>query len=168
MLVKIDSEKTISKNKICFSSVGITDFVNMIVMYGIGVFMLPVIAIVYEFNHFDTITEDIFCSIFSILIPLVISSFIFFKLYTRNDLKRFSNIDNDLIIKAVNELKWEFESSNKDYMVIKAGTWQRQISVIYDKGDILIHSLRFGKFDFYLRETSRLEVLMRKIDEIKK
>ena len=77
-----------------------------------------------------------------------------------------SNIDKGVIISAVKELKWEFVSSNQKYIIIKAGTWQRQISIVFDNKDILIHSLRFGQDDFYFTETSRLDLLLDKIKEI--
>ena len=167
MLEKIDTEKTIALNKIYFINGRVFDMFILILMYGMFVITLPIIAISYEINHFDTISTDTLASIFSTLIPIAISGVMFLYLSTRKNLQRFSNIDKEVIISAVEELNWRFVSSNQKYMIIEAGTWQRQISIIFDNSDILIHSLRFGQYNFYLRETSRLDLLLDKIKKIK-
>lgn len=167
MLELIDTEKTIELNKIYFIKGRISDFVNLIMMYGVGVIMLPAIAIGYEINHYDSISDDIMGSVFSILIPLLISAFMFLYLYTRKNLKRYANIDKNIIIEAVKELEWKLISDNQKYMIIEAGSYQRQISIIFDNKDLLVHSLRFGRYDFYFSETTKLEILMDKIKEIK-
>ncbi|MGE5411418.1 MAG: hypothetical protein ACM3MI_10705 [Clostridiales bacterium] len=168
MLEKINVEKTIRLNKIYFENGRVFDTFFVLVCFALFVLTLPIASISYEIEHIDTISEDMLGSFFSVLIPLAFSAFIFNLIYTRKNLARFSNIDKFLIIAAVKELNWTIVINNQEYIIIEAGTWQRQISIIFDGTDILIHSLRFGRSDIYFRETSKLDQLMSKIKELKK
>lgn len=168
MLEKIDVEKSIRLNKIYFENGRVFDTFFVLVFFVLFVLTLPIASITYQIKHMDTIFEDTLGSIFSVLIPLMFSAFIFNTVYKRKNLIRLSNIDKFLIMAAIKELDWTLVVNNQEYIIIKAGTWQRQISIIFDGTDILIHSLRFGRSDIYFRETSKLEQLMSKIKELKK
>lgn len=168
MLEKIDVEKSIRLNKIYFENGRVFDTFFVLVFFVLFVLTLPIASITYQIKHMDTISEDTLGSIFSVLIPLMFSAFIFNIVYKRKNLIRLSNIDKFLIMAAIKELDWTLVINNQEYIIIKAGTWQRQISIIFDGTDILIHSLRFGRSDIYFRETSKLEQLMSKIKELKK
>lgn len=166
MLENIDTQKSIAQNKIHFNNRGFFDIIMMIITYLAFVVTPPIFAVRYAFLQYNDVSNDKLISILILLVLLTISLFFFYKLYSRKILFRITNVDKNLIFEAIAALEWDIIASNQTYLIVKPNTWQKQISILFDKKDILVHSLRFGKYDFYFRETSKLNLLLSKIKEI--
>ena len=167
MINKINVEKSIETNKIHFCDPDFSDLAELVIFYIIAL-LTPIGAFIYEFQHRETFHANILGSIISVLLALLFSTIILYLLLTRKDLKRFPGIPKEVINEAIKELNWETEVDNKNYLIINPGTRDRQLSIIFDGREILIHTLRFTKVSLYFGETDKLNLFLSKVEEIKK
>lgn len=168
MLRKIDIQKSIGSNRIYFTEGRIENFIYFSIVYFLLVFLLPFMSIRYEVINFKDLSNDIMSMFFSIFVPLLISVIVALFIYERKRLIRLSEIDRKTIIKAAKELDWSIEYDETDFIIIEAGYYLYQISIIFDNKDLLVHSLRYSPRarNIFTYKQRQLNIFMDKVKEI--
>jgi hypothetical protein len=166
MIYTINVDKTIQLNEIYFESNRFVDFIFAVMAYLI-IPALPILTILYYIVHRDTFEENLIISLIIIAISLLIATIALFQRITRKRLLRLSGYSKELVLATVKELNWQISSSKQNYLIIKPEKLWRQISIIFDNNDILIHSARLTKYDIYFREIFQLDTFLKKLNEIK-
>ena len=165
MMIKIDSIKTIASNKMFYIACWKKLFT--IIFYIIAIFIPLFIAIQYAI-HSQQQNNRIIIPIMLAFMSSIIAHTIYKQLKTRNDIIRISDIDKKYIIIALKDLNWTIVEDNQQYMIIKAASYRKQISIVFDNKDLLINSINLSLFNCsYSLDTSSVDILMDKIEEIK-
>jgi len=107
---------------------------------------------------------------FSIFVPLLVSFFVAEIIYGRKKLIRLVDVNRNIIVKVTKELNWSIIRDETDYIIIEAGYYLYQISIIFDNNDILVHSLRYAPKDddIFTFRRKQLDIFIEKVSEIKK
>ena len=159
----IDIDNTITTNKLCLKKNSFFERFNLFILYAI-IIALPSAAIGYEVVHYKT--EDVWSSIFTILIPLLFCAFGFDQFYNRNKLVRVPNVKKASIISILEELKWDIIENESDFMMIQTDVRNRIITIVFDKPDALFHSLRYSRGnEYYFIENWKRDILIEKIKQ---
>jgi len=170
MLREINVKKTIKSNRINFTKGKIDDFIYYSIIYFFGVVLFPFMSIRYEIINFKDSSKDPMGMFFSIFVPLLVSFFVAEIIYGRKKLIRLVDVNRNIIVKVTKELNWSIIRDETDYIIIEAGYYLYQISIIFDNNDILVHSLRYAPKDddIFTFRRKQLDIFIEKVSEIKK
>ena len=170
MLREINVKKSIKSNRINFTKGKIDDFIYYSIIYFFGVVLFPFKSIRYEIINFKESSKDLMGMFFSIFVPLLVSFFVAEIIYGRKKLIRLVDVNRNIIVKVTKELNWSIIRDETDYIIIEAGYYLYQISIIFDNNDILVHSLRYAPKDddIFTFRRKQLDIFIEKVSEIKK
>lgn len=161
---EINVTKSISTGKIYFNEYGpflkVGSILTLVLIYLVTAFTI----ISFYITHFETFSDHIFATIVIGLLILWFYAYGIYELKNRDKLIRLVNVDKEVLFSILSDLNWEIKSKNDKYLIIKTNSFQSQISIIFDKKDILIHSLAFSRKTIY-KDKKTLNVL---IEAIKK
>ncbi|MFD2567321.1 hypothetical protein [Pseudotenacibaculum haliotis] len=152
-MIPIDIEKSKEKGKlvICESPfIKVSEYL----LYSMFAFFFPFMAIlnfIHNVNNNNPITNSLLFLIFS----FVLSSFFVYSIINITSLKRvkgLSRSNNSNIVKKIAENNnWHISSNNQQATIIYFSwretltDWGKQMTIIYDKNDILVNCISFGK-----------------------
>ncbi len=152
MITNINIEKSISKNRVYFKR----SILDMFMRYLAITFLasiLPILSIIYMIDRWDTLSNDLFGQIVSNL--LIFGGSIVFILIvsnsnrlTRIKTKKDKSTNIVSVVRILQNLGWEIQLSNSDMVVAIPGNWDKQVTIIFHNSDILVNSVRFGRYDF--------------------
>jgi hypothetical protein len=116
------------------------------------IFTLPVLTLSYTLQHLDTFKEECFGELMGNLVAFGFAYCLFEWLRKPTRLLKISGQSieqNKLIAKEVlKEMGWLIEVEKADRLIARPqSTYQKQLTVILDRKDILLSSLRFGRSD---------------------
>ena len=104
-------------------------------------------------DRWDTLSNDLFGQIVSNL--LIFGGSIVFILIvsnsnrlTRIKTKKDKSTNIVSVVRILQNLGWEIQLSNSDMVVAIPGNWDKQVTIIFHNSDILVNSVRFGRYDF--------------------
>lgn len=151
-MIPIDIEKSKEKGKlvICESPfIKVSEYL----LYSMFAFFFPFMAIlnfIHSVNNNNPITNSLLFLIFS----FVLSSFFVYSIINITSLKRVKGLSrskNSGIVKKIAENNnWYISSSDQQITTIHFSwretltDWGKQITIIYDKDDILVNCISFG------------------------
>jgi len=175
MKTSIDIQDSILKSKLIFKT-SLFDVLFDFLLYSTLILMLPIVYITYAVGHLDSLFEDILGQIITVLLCFGFSAFILIRTLNIKNLKRVANVkpktNKNLLFLAIEELKWKVFLESDDCLIVKAGTWNCQLTIIYDSDDLLINVLSFGRYEiispfYFARNRDNLDLIIDKIKELK-
>lgn len=149
MISKIDTQLSKAENRLVFE-MSLFDRIFGFAFNALIVLAFPAITLSYTFQHFDTIKDDLFSDFMGHLVAFGFAYFMYdwVKRPTRLlQIKGKNPSENRLIAKKViEEMDWLVPVENHDYLIAGPKShYQKQLTVIFDRKDILLSSLRFGR-----------------------
>ena len=175
MKTSIDCQESILKSKIIFKSNFFEDLFDFLFNSTL-ILMLPTFYVIYAIGDIDSLFKDILGQIITLLMCFGFSAFILVRTLNVKNLKRVANVkpktNKNLLFLAIEELKWKVYFESDDYLIVKAGSWKCQLTLLYDSDDLLINVLSFGRYDiispfYFASNRDNLDLIIDKIKELK-
>lgn len=154
MFSNLNVEKSKIENKAVFQ-IGWINKILQFIVNSYFVFIFPILTMTYTIQNYSTVKNDLFDEFMSNIIALAFAVFFFFYFRNPNKLIKIKgdNLQQNIeISKEVFEnMKWEIIAENKEYIIASPPSiYERQITLIFDKSNILLSSMRFGREKFVI------------------
>ncbi len=151
MITDIDIQLSKAENKLVFR-MNLFERIFAFVVDTAMIFTFPIITLSYTLQHLDTFKEDYFGELMGNLVAFGFAYFLYEWLKKPTRLHKISGQSieqNKLIAKEVlKEMSWLIQVEKADHLIAgPQSTFQKQLTVIFDRKDILLSSLRFGRSD---------------------
>lgn len=151
MITDIDIQLSKSENKLVFR-MNLFERIFAFVVNAAIIFTLPVITLSYTLQHLDAIKKDYFSELMGNLVAFGFAFFLYDWLKKPTRLLKISGQSikkNKFIAKEVlKEMGWLIAVEKVDYLIAgPQSSYQKQLTVIFDRKYILLSSLKFGRSD---------------------
>jgi hypothetical protein len=123
-------------------------------LFYLVIFMAFPFASIMKLNSDFNKNEPITLSLLFLVLAITLSSLFIYSIINLNSLKRINGLsrgkNSSLIKKIAKHNNWNISSSNQQITIIHfsrqdVGTdWGKQITILYDKNDILVNCISFG------------------------
>lgn len=146
MISKIDTRLSKAENRLVFEMnlfARIFGFAfNALIILG-----FPAITLSYTFQHFDTIKEDLFAEFMGHLVAFGFAYFMYDLVKRPTRLLRVTgkNANENRLSakKALEEMNWLVSVEKTEYLIAEPSNYQKQLTIMFDRQDILLSSLSF-------------------------
>lgn len=149
MISNIDPQLSKAENRLVFE-ISLFDRMFGFAFNALMVLAFPAMTLSYAFQHLDTVKDDLFAEFMGHLVAFGFAYFMYEWVKKPTRLVQITGknpIENRLITKKViKEMDWLVAAENHDYLIAGPNSYyQKQLTVIFDRKDILLSSLRFGR-----------------------
>jgi len=160
----VDIDKTLSKQKIYYKDDGM--------FYVFNAYILVVSSLIgggllyYIWNHltyYQTNKEELS---FTIVLASTLMGGVIYKILKRRQVLETSLCKREFIIQALNELNWTIIKNEDNFIVANTDNLFRQISIVFDYNNLLIHTLVSTRGGGYWSETLKREIFLKKLEKL--
>lgn len=148
MISKIDTQLSKAENRLVFE-IGPFDRIFRLAMNALTILGFPAITLSYTFQHLDTIKDDLFAEFMGHLVAFGFAYFMYDLVKKPTRLVRItgknSNENATLARKAIKEMNWSISVEKTEYLIAESPNYQKQLTIIFDRQDILLSSLTLGR-----------------------
>jgi len=154
MFSNLNVEKSKVENKAIFQ-ISLTIKVLQFIFNSYLIFSIPILTATYTIQSYSKFQNDLFAEFMTNLVALAFALFFFSYFKNPNKLIKIKGENLHLNIErskeVIKKMKWEIIVENCEYMIAcRPSLHERQLTLIFEKNDILLSSIRFGREKFVM------------------